>query len=96
MKLFRSYPSEREIGMRVFIARPDYLLAMKCLAMRLGSPMSRDSDDIKTLVRHLGLKEATQVLDIVANYYPNRTIPPRTQFGVEEIMQSMSHEENHE
>lgn len=92
MRLFRTYPSEREAGMRVFVARPEYLLAMKCLAMRVGAPMSRDVDDIKTLVRHLGLSNADQVLDIVASYYPNRMIRPRTQFGVQEIMQSLADE----
>ncbi|MGE0116940.1 MAG: hypothetical protein AB7S71_15390 [Dongiaceae bacterium] len=92
MRLFRTYPSEREAGLRVFVARPEYLLAMKCLAMRVGSPTSRDTDDIKTLIRHLGLSNADQVLDIVASYYPNRLIQPRTQFGVQEIVQSLANE----
>jgi hypothetical protein len=92
MKLFRAYPKEGEAGLRVFIARPEYLLAMKCLAMRVGSPISRDVDDIRMLVRRLGLSNTDQVLDIVADYYPNRLIPPRTQFGVEEIMRSLTDE----
>jgi hypothetical protein len=92
LRLFRTYPSEREAGMRVFVARPEYLLAMKCLAMRVGTPGSRDADDIKTLIRHLGLSNADQVLEIVASYYPNRLIRPRTQFGVQEIMQSLANE----
>lgn len=92
MRLFRTYPSEREAGMRVFVARAEYLLAMKCLAMRVGSPASRDADDIRTLIRHLGLSDADQVLEIVASYYPNRLIRPRTQFGVQEIMQSLADE----
>ena len=70
----------------------EYLLAMKCLAMRMGSPISRDVDDIRLLVRHLGLSTADQVLDIVGGYYPNRLIAPRTQFGIEEIMQSLARE----
>jgi hypothetical protein len=57
--------------------------------MRVGSPISRDTDDIKTLIRHLGLSDADQVLEIVASYYPNRMIRPRTQFGVQEIMESL-------
>ncbi len=32
--LFRSYPSETRLGLRVFLAQPEYLLAMKCIAMQ--------------------------------------------------------------
>jgi hypothetical protein len=34
--LFKTYPSEDEPGLRVFLASPHYLFAMKCLAMRIG------------------------------------------------------------
>jgi hypothetical protein len=38
--LFRTYPCEQNPGLRVFVASPRYLfamkLAMKCLAMRIG------------------------------------------------------------
>lgn len=34
--LFRTFPSEEEPGLRVLVASPGYLFAMKCLAMRLG------------------------------------------------------------
>lgn len=88
MSLFRTYPSEQEPGLRVFIARPEYLLAMKCIAMRLDSSGgSRDVEDIKALVSLLDLTKVEEVLNIVAHYYPNKRIPPKTQFGVEEIMQ---------
>lgn len=89
MQLFRTYPSEAEPGLRVYVARPEYLLAMKCIAMRLDAGEgSRDVEDIRALVRELRLENARQVLDLVAEYYPNKRIPPKTQFGVEEIMQA--------
>jgi hypothetical protein len=34
--LFKTYPSEEEPSLRVFVASPHYLFAMKCLAMRIG------------------------------------------------------------
>jgi hypothetical protein len=92
MQPFRSYPSEAEPGLRVYIARPEYLLAMKCIAMRLDTPAPRDVEDIRLLVRHLRLTKAADVLDIVVAYYPNRRIRPKTQFGIEEIMDQLAQE----
>ncbi len=88
LTLFRTYPSEQEPGLRVFVARPEYLLAMKCIAMRIDTlDAAPDIADIEILVRHLDITKAVQVLDIVAQYYPNERIPAKTQFGVEEIIE---------
>ena len=91
--LFRSYPSEQTCGLRVFVARPEYLLAMKCIAMRVDpAEASEDIGDIKLLIEALGLTAVDQVLNIVAEYYPNNRIRPKTQFGVEEIMDRLAQE----
>ncbi len=37
--------------LKVFVARPEYLLAMKCLAMRLGEEF-HDESDIRFLLRY--------------------------------------------
>jgi hypothetical protein len=88
--LFRTYPSEKEPGLRVYVASPEYLLAMKCLAMRIGDPHgSEDLADIERLLKLLGLATSEAVLDIVAKYYPKERIPPKTRFGVEEIMERL-------
>ena len=91
--LFRSYPSEAASGLRVFLAQPEYLLAMKCIAMQVSeAESSPDRDDIKALLRHLGLKTVDQVLDVLACYYPHNLIRPKTQFGVEEILGELQQE----
>jgi hypothetical protein len=93
LQLFRSYPSEKTCGLRVFVARAEYLLAMKCIAMRVDPvEASEDVGDIKLLIQALGLTEVDQVLNIVAEYYPNNRIRPKTQFGVEEIMDRIAQE----
>jgi hypothetical protein len=61
------------------------MLAMKCVAARYDTT---DADDVRFLVRHLGLTTATQVVDAVAKYYPHERIPAKTQFFIEEIMQT--------
>jgi hypothetical protein len=85
--LFRTYPSEEGPGLRVYVATPEYLLAMRCLAMRLDRPEGPgDVADIERLVGLLGLSTAEAVLDVVEKYYPRGRIPPKTRFGVEELM----------
>jgi hypothetical protein len=51
---------------------PEYLLAMKCMAARVGGTSDEPSDvvDIVFLIRHLKLKSASEVLNIVGQYYP--------------------------
>jgi hypothetical protein len=86
--LFKTYPSEDEPGLRVFVASPHYLFAMKCMAMRLGgADESQDRSDIEVLV---GIVTAEQALDIVSQYYPRSKISPKTQYGVEEIFSNLS------
>src|SRR5216683_792677 len=84
--LFKTYPSEDEPGLRVFVASPHYLFAMKCMAMRIGGAGEfQDRHDIETLAGEIGIVTAAQALDIVSEYYPLSRISPKTQYGVEEI-----------
>jgi hypothetical protein len=71
--------------LRLTMPVPEYLLAMKCMASRIGGTTGEHSDvsDITFLTRHLGLKSARDVLDIVAQYYPSNQIPVKTQYLIE-------------
>src|SRR5437868_2831476 len=74
-RLFKTYPSEDEPGLRVFVASPSYLFAMKCLAMRIGGvDETRDRSDIEALARVIGITTAEQALEIVSRYYPGSRI----------------------
>ena len=42
--------------LRVMVAQPEYLLAMKCLSLRIGAEF-HDEDDIRYLLRHLNVGE---------------------------------------
>ena len=61
---------------------PEYLLAMKCLAARLGGAAGEPSDveDIRTLINELRIKTSGEVLDLVSRYYPAGRIPVKTQY----------------
>jgi len=71
-------------NLRLTMPTAEYLLAMKCLASRIGS-VETDADDVNDiifLIRHLKLKNAAEVLELAASYYPDR-IPVKAQYLVE-------------
>jgi len=75
--------------LRLTMPVTEYLLAMKCMAARIGAATDEPSDiaDITFLIRHLKLKSAKDVLDLVAQYYPANRIPVKTQYLVEGLFE---------
>ncbi len=76
-------------NLRLTMPVPEYLLAMKCMAARLGGITGEQSDvaDIVFLIRRLQLCSAPEVLDLVALYYPAHRIPVKTQYLVEGLFE---------
>ncbi len=79
-------------NLKVYTATPEYLLAMKCISLRLGRG-DTDLEDILFLINHLGIKSATDLLTLVENYYPRNRISPKTQFAIEELFENLNHHE---
>ena len=75
--------------LRLTMPVPEYLLAMKCMAARLGGTAGEGSDvpDILFLIRFLGLRSANSVLEIVGQYYPANRIPVKTQYLIEGLFE---------
>lgn len=71
--------------LRVFVARPAYLLAMKCAAMRLGEEF-QDLDDVRYLLRHLNIRSADEALAIVTHYFDEADLQPKTRLALEELL----------
>lgn len=67
-------------GLRVLVASPRILLAMKVLAHRIGE----DDDDVRLLASELGLKSAEQVLAVAEQVYGDR-LDAAARFFVEEL-----------
>lgn len=67
-------------GLRVSAASPEHLLAMKVQAAR-----RRDADDLRFLVRHLGLTSVTQVLDLCGEIFPDEPVPDRATLMLEDL-----------
>lgn len=71
--------------LRVLYAQPEYLLAMKCLAMRIGEEF-HDIDDVKFLLRYLGIDKFENAKQIIEQYYPPERFSQKTLYALEELL----------
>ena len=71
--------------LRVFVAQPEYLLALKCAAMRLG-PETHDLDVIRYLLRYLNIETAEAALEVVTCYFDADRLPAKTRLALEELL----------
>ncbi len=75
--------------LRVMVALPEYLLAMKCLALRIGAE-SHDEDDIRYLLRHLAIGSYDQAVAVITRYYPLDRFPQKTLYALGELLPKRS------
>lgn len=76
--------------LKVFTARPEYLLAMKCASMRLGAEF-HDLDDVRYLLRYLNVTSLDQALDIITRYFDEDQLPPKSRMALEELLLPRDH-----
>lgn len=71
--------------LNVLVAQPEYLLAMKCLAMRIGAEF-HDEDDVRYLLRHLNIRTQEAALGVIGRYYPLERFPQKTLYALEGLI----------
>ncbi len=71
--------------LRVSVAQPAYLLAMKCLAMRIGAEF-HDEEDIRFLLRLLDVRSYDAAVEMIGKYYPRDRFPQKTLYALAEIL----------
>lgn len=71
--------------LRVFVAHPRYLLAMKCASMRIGREF-HDLDDVRYLLRYLNVESADEAIEIVCSYFDETRLLPKTRLVLEELL----------
>jgi Nucleotidyltransferase of unknown function (DUF6036) len=71
--------------LRIMMARPEYLLAMKCLAMRIGAEF-HDEDDVRYLLRLLEIRTYEKAVTIITKYYPLERFPQKTLYALAELL----------
>jgi hypothetical protein len=71
--------------LRVLVAQPGYLLAMKCLSYRIGAEF-HDEDDIRYLLRLLESPTYEKAVEIIRQYYPLEHFPQKTLYALAELL----------
>ena len=72
--------------LKVWVAQAEYLLAMKCLAMRIGEEF-HDLEDIQYLLRYLNIQHYHEARDIITAYYPLQRFPQKTLYALQELLE---------
>jgi len=79
-------------GMPVFenlrVQRPttEYLLAMKCLASRVGDySQEGDRGDVTRLLKELEMSKPSEVCKLVEGFYKESQVPAKVRFFIEEV-----------
>ncbi len=72
-------------NLRVYTARPEYLLAMKALSMRIGEEF-HDEADVRYLLRHLNIETYPEALQVITQYYEPERFPVKTRYALEGIL----------
>jgi hypothetical protein len=71
--------------LRIWAPSAEYMLAMKAISARFDT---HDRDDVVFLIEHLNFKTVAEVLAVISQYCPSEKIPAKTQFLIEELLQS--------
>ena len=71
--------------LRIMIAQPEYLLAMKCLALRIGAEF-HDEDDVRYLLRLLEIRTYDNAMTVITKYYPTERFPQKTLYALAELL----------
>jgi hypothetical protein len=75
--------------LRVMVAQPAYLLAMKCLAMRIGAEF-HDEEDVRYLLRNLEVRTYEQALGIIGRHYAPERFPQKALCALAELLPARS------
>jgi hypothetical protein len=86
-RLFRTYPSEGQFGLRVLTATGPYLLAMRLLSLR---QYGHDVQDIIQLARQLRCATAEGLLELVKHYYPDEHVLPEKVVEIRSIAKQIN------
>jgi len=84
---FKTYPSEGQFGLRVMMAKPEYLLAMKLLAFRLHAA---DVQDIVYLARLLNRTSSEDLFSLLKHYYPDEEISPEREVQIRDLARQIN------
>jgi hypothetical protein len=71
---YGAYPQGETPGLRVFLAKPEYICAMKLAALQRESIGDRDFEDAVRLATELGIETADDLRHLFASYFPGESL----------------------
>jgi hypothetical protein len=77
LELSGFYPEAGAPGLRVLVAKPVYILAMKLSALERVTATDRDFEDAKKLAIEIGITTVDGLMSIYDAYFPNHPLPAR-------------------
>ena len=69
-----AYPREEAPGLRVFLAKPEYLCAMKLKALERESVDDRDFEDVVNLALEIGIGTVDHLKQLFTSFFPSETL----------------------
>ncbi len=72
-------------NLKVFCASAEYMLAMKCLAMRIGEGF-HDEEDIRYLLKNLAIQRYEEAKEILERYYSLEEFPESALLALQELL----------
>jgi len=76
-------------GLRVSSVTPEYLLAMKLMASRVGG---QDYGDITFLLRKLNIRAFEDVVSVIKRFFPLDRVLPKTRYVIEQFLDELKSE----
>jgi hypothetical protein len=73
---YGAYPRGEMPGLRVFLAKPEYLCAMKLKALQRESLDDRDFEDAARLASEIGIETAEELAGLFASFFPEEALDP--------------------
>lgn len=83
---FRSYPNEAEPGLRVYVPTPEYMCALKLIALRIEpGTAAKDFEDLQHLTALLRLDTPQKALALVSQFYAKGEVAGRVENGIRRL-----------
>jgi len=87
--LFGDYPKGEKSGLRVYLAKPQYLLAMKLKALVRDSFDDKDFSDVVGLAVEAGIETAAQLSELFASFFPEEKLDPVAAARIPEAIEAI-------
>ena len=86
------YPATGTPGLRVLVAKPEYLLAMKLGALAREAIDDRDFDDARQLACGIGVTTVDQLEKAFLAYFPGEQLPARARLRLPDLARAIGNE----